>query len=409
MKIMVAAASFSSEISGIQRHAFNLVRCLLLRPEISKIDLVVAPWQRKLVEAAGIDPDDRLTTHVAEMEESSLSRNRWYYRELPVLAAQMQTDLVHLTYPVPVDAESFKCPTLVTLHDLYPYEIPQNFGFPKVMVNRLILRQCLRSVNAIACVSESTKLQLRQYSSHSTWTKATRIYNCVAQEGHRATTSRPHGWQDELFLLSVSQHRRNKNIVLLIEAFDRLLRRAEVDQAMKLVVVGITGPETPRILQSISRLGLEGRVRLLHGLSESELQWCYTSCQALVAPSITEGFGLPVAEALLVGCRVVCSDIAAFREVGGTHCSFVRLGVGEEEALANAIRRAIAKPLPHPVRFPHLSLEVLANEYQHAYQQLLTLGMLQNEMERSASIFALPSNYVRIEANESRCVAEQEG
>ena len=104
MKIMVTAASFSSEISGIQRHAFNLVRCLLRRPEISRVDLVVAPWQRKLAQTAGIEPDARLRTYVADMDESSLSRNSWYYRKLPSLASQRQPDLVHLSYPVPIDA-----------------------------------------------------------------------------------------------------------------------------------------------------------------------------------------------------------------------------------------------------------------------------------------------------------------
>jgi hypothetical protein len=81
MKIMVTAASFSSEISGIQRHAFNLVRCLLRRPEICRVDLVVAPWQTKLARTAGIDRDVRLKTYVANMDKSSLSRNSWYYRK----------------------------------------------------------------------------------------------------------------------------------------------------------------------------------------------------------------------------------------------------------------------------------------------------------------------------------------
>jgi len=106
MKIMVTAASFSSEISGIQRHALNVVRCLLRRREISRVDLVVAPWQAKLARSVGIDSDDRLKIHVAQMDASSLSRNLWYYRELPSLVAQLQPDLLHLSYPVPVDATS---------------------------------------------------------------------------------------------------------------------------------------------------------------------------------------------------------------------------------------------------------------------------------------------------------------
>src|ERR1700731_3306276 len=131
MRVLIAAASFSSHISGLQRHAFNVVRCLLQHPDISAVELVVAPWQRELVPGAGLVSGTRLTTHLAEMEPTSLSRNLWYYRRLPELAASLHADVVHLSYPVPVSASSFHCPTVVTLHDLYPYEIPLNFGFPK--------------------------------------------------------------------------------------------------------------------------------------------------------------------------------------------------------------------------------------------------------------------------------------
>jgi glycosyltransferase involved in cell wall biosynthesis len=368
---MVTAASFSSEISGIQRHALNMIRCLLRRPEISRVDLVVAPWQTRLVESAAYCADSRVTTHVAEMDPSPLSRNLWYYRELPALAARLQPDVVHLSYPVPVDAASLDCPAVVTLHDLYPYEIPSNFRFPHVIFNRLALRHCLRSVDAIACVSEITMLRLRQYAPRSTWRKAVRIYNCVEPEPRYSTRPPIWNWRREPFLLSVAQHRRNKNIGLLIRAFHRLLRASEIDSSMKLVVVGIDGPETQHIQQLVSELDLSGSVLLLRGLSDPELQWCYGRCEALVAPSKTEGFGLPVAEGLLVGCRIICSDIPAFRELGGPHCHYVTLGKGEEEALAAAIKATLQESPKKPLSLPHLSAEVLAYQYASLYHALI--------------------------------------
>jgi glycosyltransferase involved in cell wall biosynthesis len=409
VKIMVTAASFSSEISGIQRHAFNMVRCLLRRPEITRVDLVIAPWQTELARSVGIYPDDRLTTHVAEMNESSPSRNLWYYRGLPALAALLQPDLLHLSYPVPVDAASLACPTVLTLHDLYPYEIPGNFRFPHVIFNRLILRQCLRSVDAIACVSETTMLSMRQYVPRAVWGKAVRIYNCVEPGPHCATQSPIPDWQGEPFLLSIAQHRRNKNIVLLIRAFHRLLREREIDSSMQLVVVGIDGPETERIHRVISHLGLSGKILLLRGLSEPELQWCYAQCEVLVAPSKVEGFGLPVAEALLVGCRVVCSDIAAFREVGGAHCRFVSLGPGEEEALAAVIWATLQEPPKEPVSLPHLSAEVLAHQYVGLYRQLIPSDMPLQDTQCTASLHAATPERQSYESIKPSRVAEQEG
>jgi len=371
MKILVTAASFSSKISGVQRHAFNVVRCLLLHPDISAVHLVVAPWQRELAEAAGLGANGRLSTHIAEMDQSSLSRNLWYYRRLPALVAQLQPDLVHLSYPVPIDRESLTCPTVVSLHDLYPYEIPRNFGFPQVIVNRLILRLCLRRVDAIACVSETTMLRMKQYASRRMWHKAVRVYNCVEPEPLCAIRSPLPGWQGEQFLLSIAQHRRNKNIPLLVRAFHRLLRQGQIAPATKLVIVGIAGPETRSIHELVSRCGLSRSVLFLEGLSEAELQWCYARCEALVAPSRTEGFGLPVVEALLAGCRVICSDIPAFREVGAEHCRFVALGTDAEEALAEGIVATLQEPAKVPVSLPHLSAEVLANQYVSLYRGLI--------------------------------------
>lgn len=371
MKILVTAAASSSKISGVQRHALNVVRCLLLHPDITAVHLVVAPWQRQIVEAAGFGPNARLTIHVAEMDRSSFGRNIWYYRRLPELAARLQPDLIHLSYPVPVDTTALACPTVLSLHDLYPYEIPQNFGFPQVVFNRLILRLCLLRVDAIACVSETTMLRMKQYASKEIYRKAIRIYNCVEPESLCAIDSPLPGWQGEPFLLSIAQHRRNKNLPLLIRSFHRLLRTGQIHPAMKLAIVGIAGPETRHINELVSRCDLTRSVLFLDGLSEAELQWCYARCEALAVPSKTEGFGLPVAEALLAGCRVVCSDIPAFREVGGEYCRFVALGANAEEALAVGIVATLQQPANASVSLPHLSAEVLANQYAQLYRGLI--------------------------------------
>ena len=376
MNILMAAAQFSSSISGLQRHAFNVVRCLLKQQEISSVHFVIAPWQHELAREAGLHSMDRVTLHVADMDRSLLSRNLWYYRRLPKLAAQIQPDVVHLSYPVPVNSSAISCPTVLTLHDLYPYEIPGNFGFPKVLFNRFILQQCLRSVDAIACVSDATVLRMRQYTPRSIWGKAIRIYNCVEMDPVRSEQSPIPDWHGEPFLLSVSQHRKNKNIPLLIRVFHRLLRDGLIHEGMRLVVIGIVGPETTSICQLISKLRLGERVLFLQGLSEPALQWCYTHCDALVAPSETEGFGLPVAEALLAGCRVICSDIPSFREIDEERCHFFALGPGAEEKFAEAIVASLKQPPTSPISLPQFSSEVLGAQYLKLYGRLSPLADL---------------------------------
>lgn len=375
MKILIDAASYASHISGIQRHACNLVRCLLEQREVSFVHLVVAPWQNNLVRAAGIRPNVRLSMHVAEMTPGSLSRNLWHYRKLPELAARLEVDLIHLTYPVLVNAGAFRRPTVVTLHDMYPYEIPMNFGFPKFLFNRLVLDQCLRNIDAIACVSDTTRLRLEQYASAAVRSKAVRIYNCVDAQPACATQSPIPDWRGEPFLLCVAQHRRNKNLPLMIRAFDRLLHSGASAPNMRLVIVGIRAQQTRDIHSLVSRRRLGESVCFLEGLPEPELQWCYTRCEALVAPSLTEGFGLPVAEGLLAGSRIVCSDIPAHREVGDGRCRFVALTKDAETTLATAIADAIEEPRAAAAVLPQFSSPVLAKQYIGLYRRLIASGV----------------------------------
>src|ERR1700743_3714012 len=252
MRVLIAAPAYSSEMSGLQRHAFNMVQCLLTRPEVSEVSLIVAPWQRELVERAFLGADKRLSTHVGEMRRNSFSRNGWDYLRLPQMAKKLGADLVHLSYPMAVHAKAFSCPTVVTLHDLYPYEIPFNFGFPKFIFNRLVLQQCLRAIDAIVCVSQDTVQRLRPYMRESVWNKSVQIPNCVQPAAPGAPLTPVPRWKDEPFLLCVAQHRRNKNIALLVRCFGALLQRGEIDRGMKLFVVGINGPETQRLRRLVT-------------------------------------------------------------------------------------------------------------------------------------------------------------
>ena len=371
MRVLIAAASFSASISGLQRHAFNLAQCLLRAPEVERVHFVIAPWQQEMVGRSGLQLDDRFILHVAEMERSSISRNAWYYRRLPGLARAVRADLVHLSYPMPIDALAFQCPTVVSLHDLYPYEIPMNFGFPKFIFNRLSLRQCLGAVNTIACVSEATKGKLRRYLPAFSG-KAVRIYNCVEPWPSGEVPRPVKALGNEPFLMCVAQHRKNKNLVLLIRVFKRLLDAGRIPATTRLLIVGIPGPETRSIQRLIAQASLLERVKLREGLSEAELQWCYRNCEALVSPSVTEGFGLPVAEALLAGCRMVCSEIPAHWEIGAGRCRFVNLQYNGHEKLADAIVASLREPRPRPMDLPELSAYKITRQYVELYSRLIS-------------------------------------
>jgi len=382
MRVLVSAAAFPAGISGIQRHAVNLARALLMHPEIEAVLFVAAPWQRKIACSADFPVGGRLSVHIEGMARGALGRNLWYYRRLPELARTLKADLVHLSYPVPTDARAFGCPVVVTLHDLYPYEIPLNFGFPKFLFNRIVLQQCLANASAITCVSDTTVQRLAHYFPLAT-AKVSRIHNCVEPMPSCAWRAPIAKWGRSRFLLCVAQHRRNKNLPLLIDTFYLLAESGAIDASTQLVIVGMRGPETARIQRRIVRHGLGDRVHCVEGLSDAELNWCYAHCE--VAPSVVEGFGLPVAEALLAGCKVVCSDIPAHREVGGTNCHFVTLCARAARAFADAIADALREPRRTPVALPQLAAANLGRQYVDVYQRLLAFSSI----ERSAAFSVL--------------------
>jgi glycosyltransferase involved in cell wall biosynthesis len=367
MKVVVTLASTPKNLAGVPRHAVNLIHCLLTRREFSEVHLVAAPWQLDFVRAASPLSDSRFKLHSAHIGNNTVRRNLWFYNQLPVLAQQLGADLVHLAYPVPVRSGAFKCPTVVTLHDLYPYDIPENFGFPKVLVSRAILRQCLRKVDAIACVSQFTLSRLQKLDDHLA-EKASVIPNSVEREPRPEDVVAPVECSGRPFVLCVAQHRRNKNIPVALRAFGALLHAGQLPSSTQFLLVGNQGPETPAIRKLTAALGLSKNIFELTGISDAQLQWCYRNCCLLVAPSEIEGFGLPVAEALLAGCRVVCSDIPAFHEIGNGYCKYSPLGSQQVTMLADAMRDALNLPLPIPISLPKLSPQVVGQQYLELYR-----------------------------------------
>lgn len=373
MNIVIAALSSNRAMSGVSRHAANLVKCLLTRSEISGVHVLVGPWEHQFLREAIGRREARLHVHSILLREGPLHRNLWYYRSLPAIAQQLRADIVHLAYPNLIRSGAFPCSTVMSLHDLYPYDIPSNFGFPKVLFNRLILRQSMRASSAIACVSDSTRQRLG-LEMPAMLSKAVTICNCVEGGPVPVQPYFSAAWKNQPFLLCVAQHRRNKNVLLALRVFKRLLAFGYIAPETRFVVVGMAGPESRRLYDFVHSSNLTERVTFVSGISDAEMVWSYRNCELLLAPSSVEGFGLPVVEAQLAGCRVVCSDIPAFREVASSGCRFVPLTGDAEAAFANAAVVSLGERRPSPAYLPRFSPTTIAAEYLRLYKQVIAHG-----------------------------------
>jgi glycosyltransferase involved in cell wall biosynthesis len=121
-----------------------------------------------------------------------------------------------------------------------------------------------------------------------------------------------HGLNRVRVVLCVSQLRPYKNVAALVEAMS-LLKRADV----ALVVCGAPSDHSNELRQLARALGVDHQLRLIGWVSEADLEGLYQLAECVVLPSLAEGFGLPVLEAMMRGVPVACSDTTALPEVAG--------------------------------------------------------------------------------------------
>lgn len=396
MHVLIPALHRPTKPTGVCRHAVNLAQCLAETDNVKQVTLVIGAWQRPYFETVFALTSDKIQVVSVEIKNSSLARNAWYLFGLPKLVSSFNPDLVHLSFPFPFWRSRFACPVVATIHDLYPYECPENFGFPQVLFNRLFLKQCVEQSDGLSCVSGITLERLKHYfPGIDTRKPASVAYNYV---DFSHIQPKPPGSIKDIntpFLLSVAQHRKNKNLDLLIHAYATLLKQNQLRNPTKLILVGSAGPETDTLINQIQALNLQEQVLMLSALEDDELAWLYQNCELFAIPSSTEGFCLPLAEAMYLGCKVVCSDIPIFREIGSSDCTYFALDNNPVNNLEQAIVQAIAQPRPARTRSQsRFSRSSAAEQYLRFYAAILpdTAGLFSQPVPQRPVDSVVPSN-----------------
>jgi glycosyltransferase involved in cell wall biosynthesis len=402
MHILIVVLHRPEKPTGVCRHAANLANCLADRAEVSQVTLVTGAWQLSYFKAAFSLPSKKINLLEIEIKNTSLARNLWFLNGLPKLAHHLQPDLVHLSFPLPFLRSRFSCPVVATIHDLYPFEMPENFG-KQAILNQLILRACVNQSSGLTCVSQTTLDRLRFYFPKVYQRKPTTVvYNYVdfgimdlstvtpanlkamAKDASQVFSTHNRGVLDRVepshhphqsgtkpFLLCVAQHRKNKNLDALITAFAQLRHDRTLSDATQLVIVGSAGPETAALHQHVRGLELETAVHFISSISDHELCTLYQQCCVFVIASAIEGFCLPLAEALHLGCRVVCSNIPVLKEIGSAQCTYFELQGDRCANLAQAIAHALHQPPPEKNTDERFSKAQAANQLLAFYSQVM--------------------------------------
>ncbi len=140
---------------------------------------------------------------------------------------------------------------------------------------------------------------------------------------------------DEPYLLSLGNSKPYKNLRGLLHAFARVAPRRP---DLRLKIVG-RGDSFGNLRTLADRLGVAGRVQFVGRVDDAEVRRLFAGARALVFPSLIEGFGLPLVEAMSLGCPVVTSDIPVVREIVGN--AAVCADPARPAAIAAAIERVL--------------------------------------------------------------------
>lgn len=214
-----------------------------------------------------------------------------------------ECELVHATGPL---IPRTRRPLVVTVHDLAALRYPELHPSRHVHQQQA-LRAALARAAVIVSVSSATADDLVHLG-----VRAERIVVTPLGVTHRTATAPVPDPPPAGYLLTVGESSPRKRYDIVLRAL------AQLDGDLRLVMAGPAAGDDARLRSLVGALGLTSRVSRQGAVSDSMLAGLYDGALALCFPSMSEGFGLPVLEAMAVGVPVIASDIAATREVAGS-------------------------------------------------------------------------------------------
>ncbi|QNF32332.1 glycosyltransferase family 4 protein [Adhaeribacter swui] len=246
-------------------------------------------------------------------------------------------DIFHPTY---YDSYFLKLnsstPYVITIHDMIP-EIFFKESMKTLIDNK---RKIILNASAIIAISETTKSEILNLYNidpdtihviYHGYPEAFTMHN-VSENNNNLIT-------DGSYILFIGQRETYKNFIFFINAASNFLKKNNI----QLKVIG--GPASSQELKLIESLNLTNRVIFKNHVSDFELYSFYANALCFVFPSLSEGFGMPLLEAFIANCPVVCSDIPIFREICGPAAEYFKLDNKEnlEKSLENILNNKLLR------------------------------------------------------------------
>ena len=274
-------------------------------------------------------------------------KSYWRSRGIVAYLERDGVQLYHgLSGELPIGIRRSGIKSVVTIHDLIFLRHPEFYNPIDVQIYKWKFRQTIKEADHIIAISECTRRDILEYGAGLvSESDITLIYQSCAQRFSTSLNSQfsarlcrlasPRILHSQLdrYVLSVGSIEPRKNTMLALKALHYL------PDDVSLVLVGRHTAYTDKLVAYARANGLEHRLRILHGVPDADLPALYAGAEAFVYPSVYEGFGIPIIEAIRCGLPVVACTGSCLEEAGGPDSLYV--APDDAEGMADAIRRSL--------------------------------------------------------------------
>lgn len=308
MKIAIIADPLDNQNAGVHIYTKSLVMQLLEQQADYEIILI---RQKMDAELKGVEqivvPNIQLPIGYASLR---------LFFIIPYILRKKQVDVVIEPAHFGPFNLSARTKRVTVIHDLTPIKFPQHHRWHSQILQRLFLGGILKRADLIITNSKNTSKDLEQYYPI---TKHKNKAILLGKEAMYQPSPNPAMVKElgiyQPFFLFVGTIEPRKNLLVLLEAYETFC--AEEGTHLELVIVGGKGWKSQTFEAALENHPNKQSIRLLGYVKKEVLPVLYTHTKAFIYPSLYEGFGFPVLEAMACGTPVICSNTSSLPEVGG--------------------------------------------------------------------------------------------
>lgn len=268
-------------------------------------------------------------------------------------------------------------PVVSVLYDLQHRYYPQFFEWKDYFARERHFKETCRLADLLICISEfvgETVLKNSDLLPERVVSIPIRLFGRLKKPTLDAVSAvlQRHGLEQNEFLLYPANSWPHKNHPMLFTAFG-MFRSRHPESKLRLVCTGSPDGRMEFLKDATRRMGMTGWVYFPGFLSEEEFAALLSSCRALIFPSLYEGFGMPVLEAMAFGKPVLCSEITSLPEVAGDAALY--FDPKKPTEILSSIERIFLEP------------ELATNMTQRGYERIATLGDAEQMTKEYLQVF----------------------